>query len=201
MESMRARAERLWCSRIAVFSLCLLVTFGCTRDEGAKATIAEGRDTMIAATGAILPVSQGPALIKPCTRLAPQGVQSFYLPAAADIAELEERMPEALAFVRSRNSRGRNIVPPFATYYRQYGGLVKGENRRTIYISAFPRESLMHLNELLTRVPKRNASDEDTVVWRRDPIAACDGGAAFWSMEYDPETREFSGFEASENVQ
>jgi len=176
--------------------LMLLVSCEPTHKRVAHEAIQLGRDTILPITGAVLPLSVGPALISPCTRPGAQGVTGFYRPTPDAIAELERRMPNALSNVRAQN-RGS---PPFGNYYRQYVGIVRSQGEAAIYVNAFPREDLLNMNDLLRRVPKTSQSESDTATWRQEPVAPCDGGGSFWSVEYHPHTRTFRDFQLSRGV-
>jgi hypothetical protein len=188
------------CELLALLLIATLAACGSTHDESVSEASLNRGDTILGITGTVLPLSQGPALVRPCTRVGARGVIGFYLPPSDQVVTLETRLPNALHSVRSTRSSRDRISPPFGNYYRQYIGLVRAGNQRAIYINAFPREDLSSMNDLLRRVPKRSKFDPDTTAWREVPIAPCDGGDSFWSLEYDPNTRTFREFRPSQGA-
>jgi hypothetical protein len=147
-------------------------------------------DTLFSATGAILPVSSGPALTQSCSGPGRQDVIGYYSPTQSQIAELESHLPRALVLERSRGSGS----PPPRHYYRQYVGIIRSGGRRGILVNAFPREHLVRMNDLLKRLPKKGETAADTLPWRHEAISVCDGGREYWSVEYDLETQRFRNF-------
>lgn len=150
-------------------------------------------DTLSSATGAILPVSSGPALTQSCSGPGRPDVIGYYSPTQSQIAELESRLPLALMLERSRGSGS----PPPRHYYRQYVGIIRPGGRRGILVNAFPRDHLVRMNALVKRLPNQGEMAADTVPWRREVISVCDGGREYWSVEYDLESSTFRNFETS----
>lgn len=155
------------------------------RGEGSAAP----PDTLDPRAGAVLPIARGPEVTNACTRQSPQAVTGYFIPTEIQIAELEEHLPAALHQQRER----RTSQPPVGYYYRQYIGLVRSGGKRTIYVNAFPRRHLEHLNLVARTLPDWEAG-ADSVAWRQFPVLACDGGSAYWSVEFDPEASTFRQF-------
>jgi hypothetical protein len=133
--------------------------------------------------GAVLPLSAAPALLRPCSRAAPP-FTSLWTPGARDIAQLEEDLAAYLARAdTARTTPGFPAPPLLASYYRQYVGFVSPGGRRLIYVSAFAPAQIGPPADM----------GRDTASWRREPVMVCDGGDAFWGLEYDPASRRFRG--------
>ena len=93
------------------------------------------------------------------------------------------RLPSALeaeAFQRGSEYAQRG------NYRRQYAGFViKG--RKIIYMNAFPHT----LGDPEPNGPPGFRRFD----WHRQVVGVCDGGPAFFGVEYDPATKRFSHFE------
>lgn len=169
-----------------VFSIVLILN--CGEVEARRESSVP--DTLDPSAGAVLPVGSGPELANACTRRGPRNVIGYFTPDKAQIDRLEMRLPAAVEQERSRTAK-----PPVSNYHRQYIGIVRAGDRKSILVNAFPREHLDALNRLLPRLPKDGGSVADTVPWRQLPIAVCDGGPAFWSVEFDLTTGSFRSFQ------
>jgi hypothetical protein len=135
--------------------------------------------------GVIFPEAKAKGLLNQCSRGVPGPVERTWTPNAAQIAELEARLPEALDGVLAKRGESQNRSRDFL---RQYGGLFVG-GRKIIYVNAFPRELIGEEKGSLTGT-KRPLPD-----WHSEAKGVCDGGPAFFGVEYDPATRTFSHFQ------
>jgi hypothetical protein len=133
--------------------------------------------------GVILSADKSKALLNQCSRGTPQHVTGIWTPADVQIRELERRLPAALAL--KAQEHGPRYTQT-TTFRRQYAGLIVG-NRRVIYVNAFPLDVG---NPAKDGTPAARAFD-----WHREPVIVCDGGPAFFGLEYDPQQRTFSNFE------
>jgi hypothetical protein len=122
---------------------------------------------------AILPESQGPALVRQCSRLAPRDVSGFWSPSVAQVLALEQRLPDLF-----RKSQPKIKL---ANYFRQYVGIVS-HGRKLIYLNAFIKGGL-DVN------PKKD--------WKTTAIIVCDGGDGFWGVEFDPAENTFQHLETN----
>jgi hypothetical protein len=118
----------------------------------------------------ILPASQGPALIRQCSRGAPSDVSGFWNPTAAQVNEIEKRLP---GFVRQS---GHDV---FSGSLRQYIGFTS-RNKKFIYLNAFPKSAL---------------EIKHPTNWKTAVFTVCDGGDHFWGVEFDPSTKTFHNLE------
>ncbi len=99
-----------------------------------------------------------------------------WLPSQEEVEELEARLPQ---FLESQNlSIAREIRDSLASYRRQYLGVVQ-ESRRVIYVNAFCSHS---------------RADDDTEQWKQVYVFVMDGGACYFQVCYDPETKRFFRF-------
>lgn len=136
------------------------------------------------ATGAVLPITEGPAITNPC-RTKPERVAGYFSPTPGQIAAMEAGLARAVnPLLRMDGERFGRIE-----YHRQYMGLIRPDGRRSIYVSAFGSSVLEHRNA--DPLP----GQADTVQWRTYFLDYCDGWKGFWGIEYDVETGEFSHFE------
>jgi hypothetical protein len=122
---------------------------------------------------AILPESQGPELMRQCSRPAPRDVTSFWTPSVAQILDLEQRLPEFL------QKREPQIKLP--SYFRQYVGVVS-HGRKLIYLNAFIKGAL-DVN------PHKD--------WKTTAIRVCDGSNGFWGVEFNPADNTFHKLETN----
>jgi hypothetical protein len=135
--------------------------------------------------GAIFPETKARDLLHQCSRRVPGPVQGTWTPTAAQIAELEARLPGALDDVLARRGDSRKRSPDFL---RQYGGFIVG-GRKIIYMNAFPR---FLLGDEKSSYDERHKPVPD---WRGAMKGVCDGGPDFFGVEYDPAMKTFSHFE------
>ena len=134
--------------------------------------------------GAVLPENAAQQVLHQCSRGVPQKVTGTWSPNQTQIGDLETRLPaalEAMALQRGSDygqSRG---------FRRQYVGLIV-EGHKVVYVNAFPSGM---------GGPERRpgASGRQEFDWRRDAVLVCDGGPAFFGVEYDPATKRFTHFE------
>ena len=117
---------------------------------------------------AILQISQGPALIRQCSRGSPTDVSSFWSPSPSQVLAIEQRLPELL------RKSGHNIK--LSDSRRQYVG-VTSHGKKLIYLNSFPGFALDHFKE------QRD--------WRTTALTVCDGGDVFWGVAFDPADNTF----------
>jgi hypothetical protein len=134
-----------------------------------------------ATTGAVLPAdvvildgTNVQAMLRQCSRMTPATGESSWLPSPADVAALEAALPAALAAAGRAEVRG---AP--RGWRRQYVGIVRG-GRRFIYGNFLPFG------------PENDEIRPDPQRWRQQPEIICDGGPAFFGVEYDVEARRFT---------
>lgn len=140
--------------------LSLLLTAACAEPQGGSPdpTPAAGP-----ADAVILPASTIPQLLNQCSRSAPDAGQGAWTPSWTDIAALEAALPAAVA----ASSTGRDLrdpTPPVG-WRRQYVGYVR-DGRRFVYGNFYP-------------------SRDEISNWTAEPVIVCDGGPAFFGVEYD----------------
>jgi len=122
----------------------------------------------------ILPEAIANRLLNQCSRGVPPAYDGHWLPAAGDIVALEAALPGALVASRPADAELRNASQGWR---RQYGGFLRN-GHRFIYGNFFPSE-----------VGDNRTADND---WRHAPVMICDGGHAFFGVEYDVEGRRFT---------
>jgi len=113
----------------------------------------------------VLPANVGPALLRQCSRAAPSNVTEFWVPAEADIVDLEQRLSAYLLQVHSTK-------PPANSYHRQYIGIIRN-GTRLIYGNYYPA-SLSSVND------------------SKIPVMVCDGGPALWGIVFNTDTKVFT---------
>lgn|GEM_PF-501660 len=152
---------------------------------GAVVTPASALPSLDPKDGAVFPEAKARDLLHQCSRGVPGPVQGTWTPSAAQIAELEARLPGALDDVLAKRGDSRKRSRDFL---RQYGGFIVG-GRKIIYMNAFPR--------FLLRDEKSAYADRHRSVpdWRSVMEGVCDGGPDFFGVEYDPAMKTFSHFE------
>ena len=108
---------------------------------------------------------------------SPANGEATWQPGAADIAALEAALPAALAAQKPTGAPDWSRAPQ--GWRRQYVGLVRG-GRRFLYGNFYPRSA--------------DEYRQDPDQWRREPVMVCDGGPAFFGVEYDVEAGRFTHF-------
>jgi len=109
-------------------------------------------------------------------------VEETWLPATKEIGELEARLPQALNDALAK--RGR-FAERSRDIGRQYAGL-KIAGRKIIYVNGFP----LSMFEMEARYTPGLSRDD----WKSQPVMVCDGGPAYFGVEYDPKAKTFSHF-------
>jgi len=132
---------------------------------------------------AILPVAESKSALMQCSRVSPGPGEPYWSPTPAQIEELEKRLP---SYLRQQKHAGHADKLP--SYLRQYAGFTR-KGRKLIYLNAFPTEMV----DMLCRSGVKAASGDCRNHWRVEGIFVCDGGDDFWGVEYDPESKMFSG--------
>src|SRR4029453_14869906 len=120
---------------------------------------------------AIMPQSEGPALMRQCSRFAPTHISRFRTPSVPQVQAIEQRLVELLR----RSGHHIKLVDS----RRQYIGATT-RDKKQIYLNAFPASAF---------------DSPDHIDWRKTAVAACDGGDVFWGVEFDPATNSFSNLE------
>lgn len=126
-----------------------------------------GATSALPADAVILNGSAVATMLRQCSRAAPAAGEDTWQPTAADIAALEAALPAALAARQRPELTGAS-----QGWYRQYGGIVRG-GRRFIYGNFIPHP------------PATDPVRPDADRWRSDVAIICDGGPAFFGVEYD----------------
>ena len=119
---------------------------------------------------AVLPGHHAAKLLDQCSRDAPDLGEGTWQPGGADIRALEERLAPALIAEGAKADPDWSPAP--RGWVRQYVGIVRG-GRRLVYGSFFPSEA---------KVDR---------FWRK-PLLVCDGGPAFFGVEYDVAAARFT---------
>jgi hypothetical protein len=122
----------------------------------------------------ILPAPIADQMLHQCSRGVPAGYDGHWLPGAGEIAALEAALPAALAADHPGDAALRDAP---RGWRRQYGGFLRG-GHRFVYGNFFPRE-----------VGEGRSPDND---WHRAPVMVCDGGHAFFGVEFDVDGRRFT---------
>ena len=126
----------------------------------------------------VMPFDQAKALLSQCSRPTPSLGGQGWTPSPGDIARFEAALPNALAPAVAKH--------PFLKaapkgWRRQYVGMIR-DRHRVIYGNFFP-----------------TGFDGAFNYWRREAVAVCDGGAAFFGAEFDADRNvitdiEFNGY-------
>lgn len=128
---------------------------------------------------AILLPDKAAGLLRQCSRPAPKPGEGDWMPGKDDIARLEARIPGILAMAAELtgwDARARSEIGGAPKgWLRQYVGLVRG-GKRFIYGNFLP------------------ARNGDWGAWRTEPMIVCDGGPAFFGVEYDVEKDRITDF-------
>jgi hypothetical protein len=161
--------------RLASYLAALLLLGG-----GAAAAPTPSATPLLTARGVILSGSIATPVFTQCSRPAPRDAAADWTPSIDEIARLEERLP---AFVSGLGDHGPSR--PLGEYRRQYVGFSRGAHRY-IYVNAFRRD-------LSDDDPRPEYRD----YWQRAAVVVCDGGDAFFGVEYDVEAGRFGSFAAN----
>ena len=131
----------------------------------------------------------------PCSRKALQ-IQGAWNPSQKNIQSLENCIDTLShiigkskyfggGFYTLNDHNAQGVVHKANDFYRQYVGVII-DGIKYIYINAFP--------------PIDAFDSKGNAIWLEQPVKVCDGGANYWGVLYDPETRLFSKFEFSSSL-
>ena len=129
----------------------------------------------------VLPGSAVTMMLHQCSRGTPEAGEASWQPGGEDIAALEAALWVAVQ-AQPRRWPIRTVVPN--GWLSQHVGIVR-DGRRFVYGNYFPRDVAT------------DGSDPNR--WRTEPVIVCDGGPAFFGVEYDVEAGrithlDFNGF-------
>jgi hypothetical protein len=159
--------------------LASLVLIGALSAPGERAVTAGGKPWTI------LPVGESESALMQCSRTSPGPSAPFWSPASAQVEELEKRLP---AYLRQQKHAAH--ADKLASYLRQYAGFTR-KGRKLIYLNAFPTNVV----DMLCHEDVKASQGDCRNHWRIEGIFVCDGGDDFWGVEYDPESKTFSGLD------
>ena len=157
-------ATVLW--QLLIAAIFLILMNGARAEQEAFSFPAQGRN--------IMPISVGKALLRPCSRPAPQDVSRFWEPTEMDINNLEKQLVPYLAALQKAGIP----LPPPGAYDRQFIGIVL-KGKKLIYSNFFP-------SGFRAFDPSQQAID------------VCDGGPRHWGIVFDPRHRAFSNLSFSQ---
>ena len=124
-------------------------------------------------------------LERPCSRAGPGFVYGYWAALEQDAERAEKLLPGFVATVD-------RSVSPTSQSRRQYIGVIV-DQKHFLYINFFPEsylDQLEYSREFSRReFPRRPLPTIDD--WRTTFVAVCDGGPDYWSVLFEPETREF----------
>ena len=136
------------------------------------ATAEETHDTLPARV-AVLPAEMGPALLHQCSRGVP-AADDFWTPSPEDVLAAEKALPHFMAHAKCHAP-----IHPVDEYIRQYVGITSGGRR------------LLYLNAVHFKIVDRMPGSGQQLDWKVTPIIVCDGGTAFWGVDYDVAAKSF----------
>jgi hypothetical protein len=150
--------------------LPLLAMLGCT--DASEPVIDAGADVATLAADGVLPAgayildaSALPDMLGQCSRGTPTPGTGAFRPLPADIARLEAAVPAAVRAARPAQLGSHDAFP--TGWVRQYVGIERG-NQRSVYGNFVPGHAARYGGAL-----------------DRQPMVVCDGGAAFFGVEFD----------------
>ena len=152
---------------MALLSFGLLLA--CTDADGNVQGLPSAEATL-PANAVILDAAAIPAMLRQCSRAAPAAGEGNWRPGPAEIAALEAALPAALG---AQGRPGPDWPRAPEGWLRQYVGILRGD-RRFIYGNFVP------------------ASPGAEGRWRDQPVVICDGGPAFFGVEYDVQAHRFT---------
>lgn len=115
---------------------------------------------------------------------------TVWQPGPEEIARLEERFPAFMANLKKMPSD----YQPLHEYYRQYLGIIRN-GKKTICVNLFhysfveERLKRPHLEPRIGKAIQAGKPAED--FWKLDPIWVSDGGAYYFSVQFDVESGKF----------
>lgn len=158
----------------------------------ADSSVTGKRDEPTASAGrfwTILPESEVPRLIRPCSRHLPDKLSGAWTPSVEQVARAEAALDQALARALAATSpeQKRATMPDKRgrggplTYYRQYGGTMRGQTR------------VIYVNGMAQWIVERKAYLSKH--WRKEVLRACDFALNAFGAVFDPAKGTFESFD------
>ena len=123
--------------------------------------------------GVVLPRKLALEALQQCSRPTPQpdppGEKGIWEPSGREIERLERSLSDYVAAYAPTLSPG--LASRLSQYRRQYIGIFQKE-KKVVYVNLFLWD------------PRGD--------WRTHAVVVCDGGAAFWGIEFDLSTGTFA---------
>lgn len=135
-----------------------------------------GKFVLVSSHAVILVGSAALPLFKQCSRSGPDPISGYWTPTVGDVQQMERDAPGFFK-MQKRAAPGMLVKD-----YRQYAGFLQ-HGRKMIYVNAFPE------------MTARDFSKAGGLSWHLVAAVICDGGPAFYGVEYDPQTRQFRNLE------
>ena len=136
-----------------------------------------GADDHLGAPGVILHGSEAAQLLRPCTRPAPNPVDSIWDPGADAVTAFEAALPRAFK-QQSWEHPGWGPNRPLSAYRGQYAGFYR-EGQRLLYGSFSLR-------------------NDTTVDFGRNAMVICDGPGRYFGAVFDPLTGQVTSLVGNE---
>ena len=149
--------------------------------SGAQPTVVVGRSCVLNGEAA-------KKLFKQCSRVSPEGVQSYWSPNASELQAMNTGLA---AFLQSQKINGRRSASVFGNYWHQCAGFTRG-GKKFIYVNAFSPGSKKQLEDIMRYRERSSKEKIKHWIWTRDPMIVCDGGESYFGVEYEVGTKKFS---------
>ena len=139
--------------------------------------------------GAILTGGAGRELVTYTCLDKPTADRGYWTPAGTDIERLESGLGAFMSHERTPSD-----YQPLHEYYRQYAGFTVGDKTYicvNLFHASHVEETLSLAQRDLDLFKKLSAEGPPEDYWRREPVIVNDGGAYFFSVQYEAATSTF----------
>lgn len=130
--------------------------------------------------GFILDSSQGPLLLRQCSRATPNHISSYWTISQTDKMNLEANIYKIDSSIATKCCNINDRIKTYKGFIFQYVG-VEIRKKKYVYVNAFPVSELEEYRKMSHDISKY-------------PVVVCDGGPDYWGALFDIRTKTFKHF-------
>lgn len=128
----------------------------------------------------ILDSSQGPKMLRQCSRETPKNISAYWTLSQNDKRDLESNFYNIDSLIASECCLLNGRLKTYKGFAFQYVGVVI-KKRKYVYINAFPERELEEYKKMSI-----------VVDISKSPMIVCDGGPDYWGALFDIEAKTFN---------
>jgi hypothetical protein len=170
------RQKQMSWSRPSVYVLVCIGILACNRSSKDGRAATGPTPAVVSSRSVVFDANQAEAFIpalSACEEIPVDRIEGFWTPSAAEIQELDRRLPGVL-----RSALNARWQVDAKDYWFQYFGIINS-GRQLILVNS--------IHEVI-----RRAGSTDVDEWKRKPVVVCDAGFGAFQTVYDPAGAAFT---------